>query len=142
MPGERAKRVSVSVSVSASVSASVVVAAAAGVRTLKLERLDKLDQLPVVLLPLAREPRYERRPQGESRDAVPKLVQQFHGVVLGRTVHGEERQVGNVLEGHVDVLCHLGVGGNLVDEIVGEVRRVGVEDADPVPGERANAVRE
>lgn len=50
---------------------------------------------------------------------------------LGWSIHGQQREVADVLQRHVDVLADLGVGGDLVDELVVEVGWVGVEDPDP-----------
>lgn len=45
--------------------------------------------------------------QCKVRNPLPQLVQQRDGVALRRTVHAQERHVGDVLQWDVDVLAHL-----------------------------------
>mmetsp|Transcript_53216 Transcript_53216/g.168979 ORF Transcript_53216/g.168979 Transcript_53216/m.168979 type:complete len:218 (-) Transcript_53216:706-1359(-) len=98
---------------------------------LELELLDEVHQLAVVRLRLPREARDKGGAEAEAGDAVAKAVEEVHGVLLGRAVHGEEGDVGDVLQGDVDVLHHLGHLGDGLDQLLAEVRGVGVEDADP-----------
>ena len=46
--------------------------------------------------------------------------------------HGRELGVGDVLEGDIEVLADLGLGGHHLDDILGEGGRIGVVEADPL----------
>ena len=64
-------------------------------------------------------------------NAIPQLLKKRSRVRGGRAVHRQQRQVVRVLQRDVDVLAHLVVGRDLVDQLLGEVGRVAVQQADP-----------
>mmetsp|Transcript_19655 Transcript_19655/g.63859 ORF Transcript_19655/g.63859 Transcript_19655/m.63859 type:complete len:256 (-) Transcript_19655:867-1634(-) len=100
--------------------------------TLKFEILAKVDEVAVLLVRLAREAGDEGGAQSEPRDAVAELVEQSHRMLLVRAVHPQQSHVVHVLERNVDVLANLRDFSNGIDELVGEVRRVAVQEADPL----------
>jgi hypothetical protein len=67
-----------------------------------------------------------------TRDALTQLAQQRLSVLPRRPVHRQQRGVADVLQRDVDVLHDLRNGCDGVDEVVREVGRVGVQDADPL----------
>ncbi len=99
---------------------------------IELRLLNELEQLLVVIFRLAREPGDERGAQGEARDA---LAQPLHEVALVRcrhiAPHRRQHAVAGVLQRHVDVLDDAVEARERTDHLVGEVRRVGVHQADP-----------
>mmetsp|Transcript_21549 Transcript_21549/g.51418 ORF Transcript_21549/g.51418 Transcript_21549/m.51418 type:complete len:364 (+) Transcript_21549:465-1556(+) len=102
-----------------------------GAHPLEAEAPDKVHQVPVLLVCLAREAGDEGRAHGEPRDAAAQFVEEVLRVLPWRAVHREQHEVVDVLERHVDVLADLGVGGDLIDERLGEVGRVRVQNAYP-----------
>eukprot|EP00960_Hanusia_phi_P062419 765143-Hanusia_phi.AAC.5 len=85
----------------------------------------------MVLVRLSRETRDEGGPQHQPRDPLAQLLEKGDGVVAGRTVHGLEHGVADMLEGDVDVLADLVDARDGVDQLVAEVARVAVEQRDP-----------
>mmetsp|Transcript_19009 Transcript_19009/g.32523 ORF Transcript_19009/g.32523 Transcript_19009/m.32523 type:complete len:245 (+) Transcript_19009:993-1727(+) len=79
-----------------------------------------------------REPADEGGAQHKVWNALTQLEQQLLCVILWGAVHAEQHQVIDVLQGDVNVLGDLGVGGNLIDQLIGEVRGVGVQNAHPM----------
>lgn len=98
----------------------------------KAKTFAKVNKLSMLRLALARKASNERRAQRKTRYPLAKLLQQVFCVVSRRAVHSEERKVGDVLQRHVDILAHLWIIRNLINELVREVRGVSVEDAYPV----------
>lgn len=101
-------------------------------KRLNLRNFGGAHEVLVVLLPLPWKPGDECGPQHEPRNPRAQLAQERLGVLPVRAVHREQDGPADVLQGDVDVLDHLRVGRNLVDEAVREVGRIRVQDADPL----------
>mmetsp|Transcript_1202 Transcript_1202/g.3714 ORF Transcript_1202/g.3714 Transcript_1202/m.3714 type:complete len:241 (-) Transcript_1202:807-1529(-) len=96
------------------------------------EVLDKLDELCMILLALAREARNERRAQLQIWNPVPQAAEQRQSVLLARSLHPSQDALGNVLERDVNVLDDLVNLCYCIDEVLTEVARIAVEQPNPL----------
>eukprot|EP00982_Pelagococcus_subviridis_P007236 30497-Pelagococcus_subviridis.AAC.43 len=113
---------------------------------LELELLAELHEVVVLLLGFPGEAGYERRSQRKPGDSVAKFMEQILRVLPRRPVHSQQTEVRDVLQRDVDVLAHLRNVRDRVDELLAEVRRVRVQNADPLDavddGEALQQLRE
>ena len=85
-----------------------------------------------VVFRFARESGDERRADGDARDAVADVLNQPpHRGAVALAAHGAQHPVADVLQRHVDVRADLLLAGDRIEQLVGDVTRVVVEQPDP-----------
>ena len=98
----------------------------------ELEGLDEVGEFVVVGVGFVGEAGDEGGADGDVGDAGPHAVEEVADVgAVGLPIHDVQHVVGDVLEGDVDVFGDLLAGGDGLDEFVGPMGGVGVEEADP-----------
>lgn len=98
----------------------------------EFEGLDEVEEFLVVLFGFAGEAGDEGGADGEIRDAVAHALEEVADVFpVGLAVHLVEHVVGDVLQGNIDIAGDFGTLGDGLDEFIGPMRGVGVEEADP-----------
>ena len=101
----------------------------------ELDFFDEVEQVLVVLIGFAGEPGDEGGADRHAGDALAELVAELGLVGAGDiAAHAFEHAIGPVLEGDVEVGQEVALVGELgegVDDLVGEVGRVGVHHAQP-----------
>eukprot|EP00166_Cyanidium_caldarium_P003742 ctg_365.g106 len=95
-----------------------------------------LHQLAVIGGGFARSAADERRAQRHLWNALTQRLQDALMVCSRRPLHAPQHRVAGMLQRHVHVLDHRRTLGDGVDEVVGKVRRVAVQQPDPAQTKR------
>lgn len=98
----------------------------------EFEGLDELQEFLVIGVGFTGEPSDEGGADRKAGNAGAHAIEEIADILtIGLAVHLLEHVVGDVLQWDVHVAGHFGALGNCLDEFVGPMRRVGVEEADP-----------
>ncbi len=100
--------------------------------TLKAKLFDEVEKLLEIFFCLAWETYNECCSNAQIRNALAHATQQVADVVAGgHTFHGGQHAIGNVLQGDVDIFCHLITLGDGFDQLIAPVSWMSVKQADP-----------